>query len=470
MIALSKEEREALAPEDFAAPTQRKLPIRNTPDDTRHTLMAWSALPGTRGLNDTERKAAKARILMRAHELGLDTSEWELQSLTFEMQAMAIAIPEADHPNKMPFTGILTRVNEASDEPPGGSTGKRVFIPATVAEAAIGTLLGMGVDCTEDFTGHNNRFKIGLITEANVRGNAVHIAGFLYASDFPEECSRIQQEKSRLGFSYECKVAISDKDADPWMIDRIVFTGAAILYKANAAYHTTSLAAKAEDDAMTPEELKKLNDSIAALTASVGAIAAAQKEQGEKLVKIEAGKGVSLAGPIIDQAMPHVGACNAAADGMEAAGIGTHPTHGHAAMLRKVGASILHGASMGKLPHIFRDHSYLGGDGVEASVDPALKAAQEKSAADLKAATDAIAALKTELADLKAKGFKEVAPPERKSATPEVTRLLSKLSLTAGEEGQVTVEAADKALEAAGIKGVQAMAAKLKMRSAGVLA
>ena len=127
----------------------------------------------------------------------------------------------------------------------------------------------------------------------------MRIAGFLYASDFPEECARIKAEKNRLGFSYECKVAVSDKDADPWVVDRIIFTGAAILYTRTRPptkpHHL--LQAQQEDTAMSKEIL----DAIAALSTKLDATANEVKE-------LKAGKGASLAGPIIDQAMPHVGA------------------------------------------------------------------------------------------------------------------------------------------------------------------
>jgi hypothetical protein len=465
MSHLTKEQRDALAAADFALPEKRKLPIKNTPDDLRHTRMAWSQLSRMDGLAALERKEARDRILARAEELGIDTNGW-LQAVTFELSAMSLDMPTEEHPNRMPFAGILTRVDEASDEPPGGSGGKRVFIPTEVARLALPTLLGMGVDTTPEFDGHDAQFKIGVITETTIEGNAVHIAGFLYASDFPEECARIKAEKNRLGFSYECKVAISDKNADPWVVDRIIFTGAAILYKDKAAYRTTSLAATAEkEDAMTPEELKKLNDSIAALAASVGAIS-------EKVNKIEAGKGASLAGPIVDQAMPHVGACNAAADAMEAAGIGTHPTHGHAAVLRRVGASILHGATMGKLPHVFRDHSYLGGDGVEAVADKATQDKLDAAAKETKELKDSLAALTTQLADMKAaaqKATEGTKTPDRKTLSNGAQALLSKFNVKDGD--QITAANVDEILKAAGVpSGHKTIEAKLKLRAEGLLA
>ena len=462
MTALTKEKRDALPAHMFAVPKKRQLPLH----DERHVRMSETQINHTKGLTEEEKSAAKTHILKRAHELGINTKDWQLHAVTFTIEAMSLAMPDdPSHPNRMPFSGILTRVNEASDEPPGGATGKCVYIPARVAEAALNTLMGMGVDCTRDFSGHDAQFKIGVITEATVSGNAVHIAGFLYRDDFPEECARIKKEKSLLGFSYECKVAISDENADPWVVDRIIFTGAAILYKDRAAYHTTSLAAVAaqKDDAMTPEELKKLNDTLAALSASIATITT-------DVASLKAGKGASLAGPIIDQAMPHVGACNACADGMEAAGIGTHPTMGHAAIIRKVGAHILHGATMGKLPHIFNDHGYI-----EAAEQPdkATKEALDKATADLKAATDAISSLNTQIADLKADQSKQTenaGAPHRKTMTAAGTAFLHKFGIKAGEDGSpADVDTVDAALMAAGVTGRNAIAAKLRMKSAGAL-
>jgi hypothetical protein len=481
-MALTKEQRDAMPDEMFAVPGKRLLPIH----DERHVRMAWSQLPRTQGITVAERKEARGRILTRAKHLGIDTTDWEVHAISFRLEAMALAVPDVpDHPNRMPFRGVLTRVDEPSDEPPGGAGGKCVEIPKDVAEAALPSLLGMAIDYTENFDGHDKKSKIGVITEATISGNAVNIAGFLYASDFPEECARIQAEKNQLGFSYECKVAISDMDADPWVVTRIIFTGAAVLYKDKAAYHTTSLAAQAEkEDAMTPEELKKLNDSIAALTASVGAI-------GEKVVKIEAkqleaGKGASLAGPIIDQVQPHVVACNAAADAMEAAGVGNHPTRGHASAIRKVAAHLAAAAVSGQVPHIYRDHDYLPDARVEAGADKSgeavITAAKDafkgladelrtSTTAELKKVSDSVAELGTKLADLQAKAFNQAEGPGRKTHSPEVTALLAKMGVKDEEAGKkLNVAEVDKTLEAAGIKGPAAMAAKMNLQAAGLIA
>ncbi len=192
----------------------------------------------------------------------------------------------------------------------------------------------------------------------------------------------------------------------------------------------------------------------------------------------KAGKGVSLTGPIIDQVMPHVGACNAAADGLEAAGIGTHPTRGHAAMIRAVAAHLLHSASMGKVPHVFRESSYLGHDGLDASAekpaDPRLEAAlkaNDETAKSLKAVTDAVASLGTQIKDIQAKADAAVAQPVRKTLSAEGSSLLSKYGLKPEDGEKLTVHNVDSALAAAGVKEpARRIEAKLKLQAAGLLA
>jgi hypothetical protein len=466
---LTRDQRDALPADHFAVPGKRKLPIH----DATHTKLAWDMVDRTKDLSDEERHAARKHIIRRAHELGVDTAEWHAQ-VVFQFEAMAIDVPEvAGHPNKAPFKGVLTRVDRPSDGAPGGAMGKRVLIPAAVAEAAIPSLLAMGVDCDPDgkFDSHDPKHKIGVITGAEVNGDALEIEGFFYAGDFPELWTKIQAEKHRLGFSYEIKVRIRDLDADIWVVDGCVFTGAALLYKHLAAYQTTSLAAQVDKDySMTPEELKKLNDSIAALSTGLAAVA-------KEVTEIKAGKGASLAGPIIDQVEPHVRGINTCAAAMESAGIGDHPTRGHVRALRHVAAHMVAAAVAGHIPHIYRDHDYLENSSVEAqrSSEAALKAAAEGATAKLepqiKTLTDALAGITTQLADLKAAAVKTAEAPDRKTITPEVTALLSKLGLNAeADKEKLTVANIDKTLEAAGIKGTQAMAAKLKIRQAGLLA
>ena len=118
---LDKKSRDALPDDMFAVPRLRKLLL----NDERHTLMAWKDLDNTQGLTPAEREAARERILARAAELGvtinddrhrIETGRW----LSIDAMALNIATDD-DHPNKMPFSGVLTKLDEPSDFAPGGA-------------------------------------------------------------------------------------------------------------------------------------------------------------------------------------------------------------------------------------------------------------------------------------------------------------------------------------------------------------
>ena len=63
------------------------------------------------------------------------------------LEAMAVKIPPVEgHPNRVPFEGVLTMVNTASDKAPAGARGHRVMLTRDAAEKALPSLLGMAVD------------------------------------------------------------------------------------------------------------------------------------------------------------------------------------------------------------------------------------------------------------------------------------------------------------------------------------
>jgi hypothetical protein len=461
MSKLDKAAREALPESDFAVPRTRQLPIH----DEHHTRLAWTQLDRTQGLTGDEKRIAKERIKRRAQTLGIDTADWHITAHVAFVEAMALEVPTVDgHPNRMPFKGVLTRLDQPSDMPPGGASGKRTILPTEVARSALPSLLGMAVDYTPDFDGHDRRSKIGIITAADIVGDAVEIEGFLYAKDFPEECRRIRAEKDALGFSYELDARIQDADADFWVIAHCVFTGAAVLYKDLAAYTTTSLAAQAEGIDMTLEELQ------AAVTAAVKPLSDKIDAQGVKIAEIEA-KGASLAGPIIDQVRPHVDAVNACASAMEAAGVGTDGKAGHAGVLRKVAAHMAAEAVSGRVPMIYRDHDYLPDARVEAAgvSAEALAAAVTKAVAPLQ---EELKSANTTIADLKAAAFKGSPEPQRQTISPAIQTLLAKGGIKAEDmkDGKLSLTQVDAMLDAAGIKGTKAIETKLKLRHDGVLA
>src|ERR1700691_1793071 len=162
------------------------------------------------------------------------------------LEAMAVKIPHVDnHPNRVPFEGVLTVVNTASDKAPAGARGHRVTLTREAAETALSSLLGMGVDYRPGWDGHDARRKIGILTEANLVGRRLEVRGYLYARDFPDVARAIEvsaaADPEAMGMSYELADArVEDLRAEIWKLTRVTFTGAAILLRDKAAYRSTS--------------------------------------------------------------------------------------------------------------------------------------------------------------------------------------------------------------------------------------
>jgi len=158
------------------------------------------------------------------------------------LHARSLDLATNGHPNKLPFSGVLAKLDQPSDAAPSGSRGKRIVLTKKAAEAALDSLLGMAVDFTPELDGHDPQAKIGVITGAEIRGHDLCIEGFLYAADFPVVITGIKTNKPKLGFSFEARdLMTTDPNADPVSIAACVCTGAAILFKDKAAYRTTSL-------------------------------------------------------------------------------------------------------------------------------------------------------------------------------------------------------------------------------------
>ncbi len=175
----------------------------------------------------------------RARATGSNVRSWNPGELA--MHAMAVEFPQVHgHPNRLPFEGVLTLVDVASDKAPSGARGHRVVLTRAAAESALPSLLGMAVDYKAGWDGHDARQKCGIITYAELDGGRLTVAGFLFCRDFPEIEQRLGIEGS-MGMSYELAEAhVADMRAQVWTLTRATFTGAAILMRDKAAYRGTS--------------------------------------------------------------------------------------------------------------------------------------------------------------------------------------------------------------------------------------
>ena len=97
-------------------------------------------------------------------------------------------------------------VDVPSQKAPGGAKGKRVILTRKAAEAALPSLIGMALDYSPQFDGHDARRKVGVITDADVVGQNLEIGGYLYAKDFPE----IVEEVEKFGGRGDGRLRTSD--------------------------------------------------------------------------------------------------------------------------------------------------------------------------------------------------------------------------------------------------------------------
>ena len=203
------------------------------------------------------------------------------------LDALAIELPHVSaHPNRVPFRGVLTTVDRASDRPPAGSRGHRVLLTKAAAEHALPSLIGMALDYTPNFDGHDSRHKAGIITSAEVVGDKLLVAGYIFARDFPELMRELRANRGKLGMSYELADArVRDVRSPIWTLDEATFTGAAILLKKKAAYENTSieLAAKKSDIAWETAMTQKQSEELIHVTQRMVSAAEALSESISRL-------------------------------------------------------------------------------------------------------------------------------------------------------------------------------------------
>jgi hypothetical protein len=206
----------------------------------------------------------------------------QIEALAVEMPALA-----RRHPNRVPFTGVLTRVDDASERAPAGARGHRVLLTRAAAEAALPSLIGMALDYTPALDGHDARRKVGIITAADIVGNEIIVSGHLFARDFPELVSEMRGRK--LGMSYEVADArVEDVRANVWKLVEVTFTGAAVLIREKAAYDGTSIEVAATTTYKISGAKKMNEEQTQQLITTTERLAAAAEALTQTVTRIDA--------------------------------------------------------------------------------------------------------------------------------------------------------------------------------------
>ncbi|HXE91289.1 MAG TPA: hypothetical protein VNK82_10040 [Terriglobales bacterium] len=366
---------------------------------------------------------------------------------SIQLLAVGNGPPVGNHPNRAPFRGVLTLLDVPSDRPPAGARGHRVVLTRAAAEAALSSLLGMGLGYRPSLDGHDARRKVGVITEAFVapasrrlsRGQpapaqgeepaesasetlALHISGYLFARDFPEVIRELRAASGSLGLSYEIADArVADTRAAVWVLTQVTFTGAAILRRSKAAYQNTSIelitAASSRRLSAGEEDPSELADMIATLLP---------------------GESADMNQQNLQQLIATTERLAAAAEALSAA----------------AGRLEQHQDELGQ-----RQQS------LNAQVERIVAAVEDGEAAFRRVLEQRIADLERTNADLQAQAGRLAATASRKTLPPLVSSLLAKHGIEA--DSAIDPAALDKTLASLSLE--QRIAVKSQMARAGII-
>lgn len=222
---------------------------------------------------------------------GLDYSIDLNACISLEIEAAGLQFPAGEQGvNRAPFVGTMFLVDEPSDRPPHGTGGKKLFIDRVTAKAALKTIVGMPINSNKRLDDHSQKVKVGVVTAARIVGNNFGVEGHLFDKDFPQEVAAIRAAAARneAGMSLEStRTLLQDYIHNGELVAKavsLVFTGAAILLKTNAAYGKTDLAASEERSKKMEKVLEAIEKMKTDLTAHVNTTLKAATEDLNKKV------------------------------------------------------------------------------------------------------------------------------------------------------------------------------------------
>lgn len=217
----------------------------------------------------------------------------EKRILNLSSQDVSVTL-DSSHSNKLKFTGTVMLLDEFSDYTPNGAEAG-IYLSSEDAKESCESLNLMGINCVwsdwypeDTMTGHDSRFKVGVVEKAYVEGNKLKIDGFVYQHDFPEIAYFIKNAVKSLGFSVEVLCDPVPYE-DGYKLTNIEFTGVAMCYSNVAAYTKTCIdylsaqRAVGEKAKMNEQEkqamMKEMTEAIMA------SIKASQEENAKALEK-----------------------------------------------------------------------------------------------------------------------------------------------------------------------------------------
>ncbi len=167
-----------------------------------------------------------------------------------------LAVPVEARSNLHPIQVTLFPVDRVSDCAPQVGPGLPLYVPRSVAEAALGDVANKPLEMDPTMAIHNKRQPIGVMTSAEIVGDEFVAHGYVWPYNKPQEVKAIQSAQEVLGASINADTrghVTTINGRQCYCIDELNLKGAAILFADLATWRDTKVSASGADPPNEPE-------------------------------------------------------------------------------------------------------------------------------------------------------------------------------------------------------------------------
>jgi hypothetical protein len=201
---------------------------------------------------------SQEQLIDLSFDWGIDCES--LIAASLEEDESLVEVEAERRANKIPFTGILFRMDEPSESSPSKGSDYPLFISRTVAEPliqAIASSGGLPIDVDDTLSKHSNPNIAGVMTNAEIQGSNFVVHGHLFPWSQKEKVGLILANQRHLGMSMNALAngAVIDRGGRKvFEIRDLELLGANVLFKDRATYQKTNFEAQIAASSSTNEE------------------------------------------------------------------------------------------------------------------------------------------------------------------------------------------------------------------------
>lgn len=191
---------------------------------------------------------AQEQLIDLSFDWGIDCEN--LIAASSEEDESLIEVEAERRANKIPFTGVLFRMDEPSESAPSKGSEYPLYIPRNIAEPliqAIASSGGLPIDVDDTLSKHSNPNIAGVMTNAEIQGSNFVVHGHLFPWSQKEKVGLILANQKHLGMSMNALAngAIVDRGGRKvFEIRDLELLGANVLFKDRATYQKTNFEAQ----------------------------------------------------------------------------------------------------------------------------------------------------------------------------------------------------------------------------------